>query len=129
MLPKIFTRDVTAVRPEDGPDSIGQIAVERQYITREDLAEALCVQRQRMKLGQILVDLGKLTEEQLGDLLLEQRIRRGEKISAAEMHRHERRKLHRRIGAVGDVFKSMGAEARGLANSVTESMNGRLEKV
>lgn len=119
---KIFSRNGAV--SQEHPDSIGNMAVERGYITTEDLAEALRVQRERMKLGQILVELGKLSEEQLECLLLEQRIRRGERISADEMRRHERKKLHRRIGAVSGAFKGMGAQARNLVGSV----NGRLEK-
>lgn len=129
MLDKLFSRNGAAPAAESpNPISIGKLAVERGYITADDLTEALQVQRERTKLGQILVGLGKLSEEQLECLLLEQRIRKGETVSVDEMRRHERKKLRRRIGAVTGVFKGMGDEARDLASSVTESMNGRLEK-
>ena len=123
MLQKLFSRNGNAdVPPESNPNSIGHMAIEKGYITTDDLAEALKVQRQRMRLGTILVDMGKLSEEQLGDLLLEQRIRTGEKVSHEELHRHERKKLHQRIGAVTGAFQSMGSEARSLADSVNENM-------
>lgn len=127
MLNKLFSR-AAEVKPSENPDSIGNLAIEKGYITTDDLAEALRVQRERMKLGQILVDLGKLSEEQLDCLLLEQRLRKGEKVSHDDLRRHERKKLHRRIGGVTGAFKGMGEDARSLASSVTKSMNGRLEK-
>lgn len=124
MTNKLFSRNGMTTPAED-PDSFGNLAVEKGYITRDDLQEALTVQTERI--GEVLVRMGKLTEEQLDCLLIEQRVRKGETISADEMRRHERKKLRRRIGAVTGVFKGMGDEARSLASSVTESMNGRLD--
>lgn len=126
MINKLFSRSGVVVPAED-PDSFGNLAVEKGYITRDDLEQALTVQTER--LGEVLLRMGKLTEEQLECLLLEQRTRKGEKISAEELRKHERKKLRRRIGAVTNVFEDMGNEARGLASSVTESMNGRLSDV
>ncbi len=136
MLNKLFSRNgIEDVPPESNPDSIGNLAIEKGYITTDDLAEALKVQRERMQLGQILLEMyreskGKrgLSEEQLECLLLEQRLRKGEKISHDDLRRHERKKLHRRIGAVTGTFKNMGAEARNLASAVTETMKLEVEK-
>lgn len=124
MITNVFSRNEAT--PAEDPDSFGNLAVEKGYITHDDLQEALSVQRE--PIGEVLVRLGKLTEEQLECLLLEQRVRKGEKISADEMRQHERKKLRRRIGAVTNVFQSMGDDARRLASSVTENVSGRLDK-
>jgi len=58
------------------PDSFGNIALEKQYITSDDLRDAIQQQEKRLPLGEILVLQGKLTLEQRDDILLEQDRRR-----------------------------------------------------
>lgn len=106
-------------KARSNPLSIGNLAVELGYCTPTDIEEALKVQRERLKLGQILVDLGKLTEDQLADLVIEQRIRKGEKVSTDELRRHERSKFHRRVVAITDGFRRAGNEAKETAQAVT----------
>ncbi|PLV56943.1 GspE/PulE family protein [Thermotoga sp. SG1] len=52
---------------------LGEILVERGFITREELERALEIQKQLKKpLGEVLVELGYITEDQLLDALSEQ---------------------------------------------------------
>lgn len=100
------------------PNSIGNMALAKGWITEEDLREALTVQRERFKLGEILVELGKLSAEQRDELLIEQRLARGEKVTSTELHKFERSKLHNRVKTLKTRFQEVGAEARELAVSV-----------
>jgi hypothetical protein len=58
------------------PDSFGNIALEKHYITKEDLILALEKQNARLPLGEILVECGKLTDTQKEEILMEQERRR-----------------------------------------------------
>jgi hypothetical protein len=62
--------------PFTDPTSFGNIALERGYITREDLVAAVDQQSRRAPLGEILLDMGKLTALQIEDVLMEQARRR-----------------------------------------------------
>lgn len=107
------------------PHSLGNLAVNLGLITSEDLDKALEVQRQRIpKLGQIMVDIGMLTEEQRDELLFEQRRRRGQKISADELHAFERRKLHRRLEGLKAGFREASRHAQALADDI-ENLTGQ----
>lgn len=107
---------------EQDPNSLGNIALERGYITEEDLEAALNIQKERLQLGQLLVEMKKITEDQLEELLLEQKIRRGEIKDQAVLIQFERRKKKSRLVAMREKF----AEARADAESVTASITTTL---
>ena len=110
------------------PNSIGNLAIEMGWCTPADIEEAMNVQRGRPRLGQILVDLGKLTEEQRIDLLIEQRLRKGEKVSSEELRQHERMKFRRRIVGIKEGFREAGTEAKNTATTVLAYVNGHVIK-
>lgn len=121
------TLEETIEQAQSDPNSIGNLAIEMGWCTLNDITEALAVQRKRLRLDQILVDLGKLTEEQRDDLWIEQRIRRGKKVSAEELRKHERRKFHRRVSAVTERFREAGAEAKSTAAIVMACVSSAIE--
>jgi hypothetical protein len=104
--------------PQDDPNSIGNIAVERGYITRFELDEAMRAQQARLPLGEILIEMGKLTRHELEELLFEQKIRRGEVKDREEIIRFERRKSRTRIRLMQDGFKEVRDDVRKLATTV-----------
>lgn len=107
---------------EGSPLWIGNLAVEFGFCTAAHIEEALKVQRERLRLGQILVDLGFLTEDQLADLVIEQRIRLGEKVSAEDLHRHERSKFRCRVRGITAGFRRAGDDAKYTAQSINACM-------
>jgi len=116
--------------PREDPSSIGNLAIELGYITRDELDAAVKVQQQRLPLGQILVDMGKLTTVQLEDLLLEQRVRRGEIQDRDVLMAHERSRLRRKMGEIKAGFREMGAETKRFSTSlfdVTHAMRARVK--
>lgn len=104
------------------PYSLGNLALERGYITEDDLEAALKVQRERLQLGQLLVEMKKITQDQLDELLLEQKILRGEIKDQNVLIQFERRKKKSRLVAMREKF----AEARADAESVTASITTTL---
>jgi len=107
---------------ERDPNSLGNLALERGFITEADLDAALNIQKERLQLGQLLVEMGKLTMDQLEELLLEQKIRRGEVKDPNILIQFERRKKKGRLVAMRQRF----AEARADAESVTASITTTL---
>ena len=103
--------------PENEEVLLGQLAVKRGFISREELEEALSTQ-ERMKaegkskqLGEILTELGLLTEKQAQKLLTEQRERAG----AARRIGHFEVYAKLGEGGMGTVYlaKIMGPAIRG----------------
>jgi len=62
--------------PYTDPDSFGNIAIEKSYITRDELLSALDKQEERLPLGEILISMGKLTAWQRDEILIEQEKRK-----------------------------------------------------
>jgi len=56
--------------------SLGNILLEKGYVTEEVLEEAIKIQKSQSLLGRILINMGVITEDQLEEVLLEQKIRR-----------------------------------------------------
>ena len=103
--------------PENEEVLLGQLAVKRGFISREELEEALSAQ-ERLKaegkskqLGEILTELGLLTEKQAQKLLTEQRERAG----AARRIGHFEVYAKLGEGGMGTVYlaKMMGPSVRG----------------
>ncbi len=124
---KLFNRS-NEVPADIDPNSIGNMAIEKGWVTRAVLSEALRMQKKLLgedtgpiehsrwlQIGHILVDAGYITDEQRDELVMEQRIRKGEKISYEEMRCYEKRKLRRRINGVSERVKEAGTEARNFA--------------
>lgn len=95
--------------------SIGNLAVAKGWISKEDLEKALLVQREKLRLGEIFVDLKLLTEEQRDELLFEQRRRRGYKIPIEELRAFEREKLQRRLEGLKAGFREASKHAKNFA--------------
>ena len=110
--------------PKDDPTSIGNIALEAEFITQEDLDEALIVQEARLKLGKILVDLGKITQSQLKDLIFEQKVRRGEVTDKKAILQFRRKLFKENLCAIREEYKEAGKEARQFA----VAMSGKYAK-
>ena len=100
------------------PHSFGNLALERGYITLDDLEEALKVQKDRLKLGDILVEMGALTLGQREELLLEQELLQTGKMGAHDELELCRLKKRNRILAMKEKF----AEARGNSEALTKSV-------
>ncbi len=62
----------SCVSPVDDPNSFGNIALQRGYITKADLERALRTQETQAPLGEVLVGMGVLTELQKEEILHEQ---------------------------------------------------------
>lgn len=106
------------VSPDSDPNSIGNLAVERGFITKTDLSGAVAVQQRRLPLGEILVEMGKLTKIQLEELLFEQRVRRGEIKDKQAIYRYERRRLEYRLSQVRDGFKEASTDLKNLTDHI-----------
>jgi phage terminase Nu1 subunit (DNA packaging protein) len=89
---------------------LGTMAVERGYVTREDVEEVLAMQQ--AKLGTLLVREKKLTQEQLDDLLLEQAIMRGDVTDTETLRKFERQKFRRGIAAVKNTLSEASAQCK-----------------
>jgi len=103
------------------PCSLGNLAIERGYITSEDLEQALKVQKERLRIGELLVEMGKLNQDQLDELLMEQKIKRGEAGVREELKFQRLRKRNRLI-----AMKEKFAEATGDSRTVTASITRTL---
>jgi hypothetical protein len=114
--------------PEDDPTSIGNLAIERGYITSQDLLEAVMVQQKRLPLGEILVEMGKLTKDQLRDLIFEQQVRRGEITDKNQIIEFERQKMHRQLGKVREGFQEVRRELKKLSASVLYTASHSLKE-
>jgi hypothetical protein len=92
--------------PYKDPTSIGNLAIAKGYATREQVADALRKQEERLPLGKILLEQGVLTEPQLDELLIEQEIKR-KKLKPKEVSNlwkeHRRRRMREVSGALHDV--------------------------
>ena len=66
-----------SMTPYTDPTSIGNLAIEKGYATKEQVDLAVKKQEERQPLGMILVEQGILTEVQLAELLIDQESRRG----------------------------------------------------
>ena len=87
----LFTK--ARIDPVRDPLSFGNLAMELQFITPDELNEALLKQEQRLPIGEILVQLGKISEYQRDEILLEQRLRRtsdGSEVASIELRRQSR---------------------------------------
>lgn len=112
--------------PSSDPNSIGNMAVEKGYITSSDLDAAVRIQQERLPLGRILVDMGKITDDELSDLLFEQKVRRGEIRDVEVITQHERLKMHRKIREVRSGLKEIKEDAkRAAATFFTATTVGR----
>jgi hypothetical protein len=114
--------------PSADPNSIGNMAVEKGYITSGDLEAAVSIQQERLPLGRILVDMGKLTDDDLNDLLFEQKVRRGEIEDVEIITQHERLKMHRKIREVRSGFKEIKEDAKRAATAFFDTAHaGRMK--
>jgi hypothetical protein len=107
---------------KNDPHSMGNLAIEKGYITEEDLREALKVQKERLKLGDILVEMGKLTFSQRDELLMEQSILRGEVSDKKILLKYETTRKRNRL----EQMKQKFSEARGDAKEVTASITATM---
>jgi hypothetical protein len=100
--------------------SLGNILVGMEAITREQLKEAIEVQRARVpEIGGILVELGHITQEQLEEALLKQRIMRGKAKprEVTDFERHKRKKA-------SEAFLSSVRQTVDVASDLKRSLNG-----
>ena len=61
---------------QEDETSLGNILLEMELVTEQDLEEAIKIQRSQLMLGGILVRMGVITAAQLEEALLVQRVRR-----------------------------------------------------
>ena len=111
-------KEMCAAACED-PTSLGNLALEKGYVTPEKLQEALKVQEQRLMLGEILLELGFLTREQLDELVMEQKIRRGEIKDKKVIIDFEKKKMKSRLNGIKESFNKAGSSAEDLRNAFT----------
>lgn len=117
----LFFRKVNGgskVNPEDDASSIGNLAIELGFITKEDLLAAILVQQTRLPLGEILIEMGKLNEDQLSELLFEQRVRRGEVKNEQQILEHQQKRKRRRLKQVQRGFREVREDSQKLADSL-----------
>lgn len=119
---KLPSRMDPFVEAERDPYSLGNLALERGYITKDDLEAALKIQKERLQIGQLLVEMKKLTEDQLEELLLEQKILRGEVKDKNVLIQFERRKKKGRLIAMRQKFAEARVEAEGVTASITTTL-------
>jgi len=78
---------------EQDDSSLGNILVEMGFVTKDQLDEAVRIQKQKApKIGEILVEMKILTEQQLEEAILYQRVKRGEASFVEETKFHGKRK-------------------------------------
>lgn len=104
--------------PEEDPSSIGNLAIEKKYITRQDLDDAVKIQNRKAYLGEILLAMGKLTQVQLDELLTDQKIRRGEITDPDEIRLFERSRMKRRLCEFKKVFSDAGENSQVMASEL-----------
>ena len=98
--------------------SLGNILVELGFISKEQLQEAIAVQRTRVpEIGGILVELGFITQEQLEEALLKQRILRG-KAKPREVTDFERAKRKRASAS----FMESAQQTRDVATNLKNAL-------
>jgi hypothetical protein len=105
--------------PKEDPTSLGNIAVEAEFVTKEDLDEALAAQEAQLKIGQILVERGKITESQLKNLIFEQKVRRGEVTDKKEILKFRRSLFKENLCAIKEGYKEASQDARQFALTMT----------
>ena len=118
MFHKLRAKKVTLL-PEEDPNSIGNLAVEKGFITQEDLTRAVTIQKERLPLGEILIDMGKLSRDQLEELLFEQDVRKGNVKDRKKILQFEKKKRHLRIQKMKDGFADVRQDIQKLGDSVT----------
>lgn len=82
--------------PYTDPLSIGNLAIQRGYATKEQVLAAVKEQETRLPLGEILIEHGVLTILQLEELLMEQDIRR-QGMNEYEIFKYIKKKRHERM--------------------------------
>jgi len=99
-------------RAAEDPDSFGNIAKQKGFVSDEDLKRALRVQRERAPLGEILLELKIITELQLEEIILEQDRRRArtahEKARVAQRtQRLHLKRLNLRLATVANLTANL----------------------
>ena len=94
-------------KAKEDDTSLGNILLEKGYVSTETLEEAIKIQKSQSLLGRILVGMGAITEEQLEDVLLEQKIRR-KKARARDVIKSNSKRHRRLIGEVQEHLCSLG---------------------
>jgi hypothetical protein len=99
--------------PFTDPDSFGNIAIEKNYLTKEQLQNAVQRQQERLPLGEVLVQMGLLDDLQKDEILIEQRRRRSffrTSLAQAELDRQKK---------VASTIRSSLAELQSTAHELT----------
>jgi len=118
MIRRFFSKkSVEAPHQQEDPNSFGNIAIEKGFITQKELEQVLKLQEAR--LGEILVKEGMLTSDQRDEIFIEQKIRKGEKVSPDQLRVVERKKMRRHLQEVTDCFKEASSNARETASAIT----------
>jgi hypothetical protein len=90
--------------------SLGNILLEKGYVSEDALERAIRIQKSQSLLGRILVNMGPdsggITEEQLEEALLEQKIRR-KKAKASEVIKANSKRHDRLVEEVQDQLTSL----------------------
>jgi hypothetical protein len=102
--------------PHEDITSIGNMAVSKRLISKEQLSEALSAQEESFPLGQVLVNRRMITEDQLKDLLLEQKVRRN-RYSSGELTRLYAQRARERIKDVSILLREAAAVMKAFAAS------------
>ena len=95
----------------DDPSSLGNILLRKEYITADELQEAIEVQKSQVRLGEILQEVtgGRLTNEQVEEALMEQKIDR-KQASNKEMRVFHHKKKQRLVKTINDGFDAITAK-------------------
>jgi len=96
-------------RAKEDETSLGNILLEKGYVTQVELEEAIKIQKSQSLLGRILVNMGVITEEQLEEVLLEQKIRRKE-ARAQDLIKSNSKKHERLVKEVQGQLSSLASK-------------------
>jgi len=115
------THDPFKAAQEDDT-SLGNILIEKGFITLEQLNEALEIQRSQKKLGEVLVeDMMVITGDQLDEVLVEQQLRRRE-ISRAEFLDLCSKKRRRLMTKIDDHAKALESTSEEVAMKMGQGL-------
>lgn len=104
----MFRRKMT---PQEDSTSIGNLALSKKLISKEQLTHALSEQEETFPLGQVLVAQRMITQDQLKDLLLEQKIKRN-RYSSGELTCLYAQRARERIKDVSILLREAAAVMR-----------------
>lgn len=102
--------------PQDDVTSIGNLAVSKKAVTKEQLSIALTLQEESFPLGQVMLNHRMISEDQLKDLLLEQKLRRN-KFRTHTVTTLYVQRARERIRDVSGLLREVAAVMRAFAAS------------